>query len=325
MRNLCSAVCMFIGLFSLFSCRSEQADNRFTGYIEADLIYVSASLPGRIQSLPFEQGDAVSEGELMLTLENDAQKISVAQSRAQLAQAKSNVENLQTGLRQEELDSLDAQLAEAKASLNLAEVQKNRWETLVKIGAATQADKDQIDAEYRVAVARVHNVESQIKAAKLSARPHLIEAAQAQVSAAEEALNYAIWQEQQTKVFAPANARVEQVLYRKGEYISAGMPVYSLLPSDGLKVKFFVPQAQLSDVTMGQLVRVLNPSKAVSNEASNPGYTEAIVSYIAQDAEFTPPIIYSTESREKLVFLVEASFDHPVQLRPGQPVDVVLP
>jgi HlyD family secretion protein len=316
---------MFIGLFSLFSCRSEQADNRFTGYIEADLIYVSASLPGRIQSLPFEQGDVVSEGELMLTLENDAQKISVAQSRAQLAQAKSNVENLQTGLRQEELDSLDAQLAEAKASLNLAEVQKNRWETLVKIGAATQADKDQIDAEYRVAVARVHNVESQIKAAKLSARPHLIEAAQAQVSAAEEALNYAIWQEQQTKVFAPANARVEQVLYRKGEYISAGMPVYSLLPSDGLKVKFFVPQAQLSDVTMGQLVRVLNPSKAVSNEASNPGYTEAIVSYIAQDAEFTPPIIYSTESREKLVFLVEASFDHPVQLRPGQPVDVVLP
>ncbi|TCS40452.1 HlyD family secretion protein [Reinekea marinisedimentorum] len=308
-------------LLALSSCQPEQTDNRFTGYIEADLIYVSASLPGRIESVLFEQGDAVTKGELLLTLENDAQRISVAQARAQLAQAKSNVENLQTGLRQEELDSLDAQLTEAEASLSLAEVQQKRWDALVKIGATTQANKDQIDAEYNVAVARVHNIESQIEAAKLPARPHLIEAAQAQVAAAQEALNYALWQQQQTRVSAPADATIEQVLYRSGEYVAAGMPVYSLLPADGLKVKFFVPEALLSSVRMGQQVQVKTPDTGAAVDNSLP----ATVSYIAQDAEFTPPIIYSSESREKLVFLVEASFADAVQLRPGQPVDVVLP
>lgn len=319
MRTLFLIGITLISLFTLSACQPETPANRFTGYIEADLIYVSAAQPGRVLTLPFDQGDLVTAGDLMLTLDNDAQKIAILQARAQLAQAIANEQNLLTGLRKEEINSLNAQLTEAKASLKLAKAQKQRLESLIKIGATTQANKDQIDAEYNVAIARVSVFESQIAAAQLPARPHQIEAAQALVTAAQESLNYALWQETQRQVYAPADARVEQVMYRTGEFVGAGLPIVALLPSNGLKVKFFVPEALLSSITMGQSIRVMNPN----TDADTP-YEDATVSFIAKNAEFTPPIIYSSESRKKLVFMIEARFARPVALRPGQPVDVTL-
>jgi HlyD family secretion protein len=112
---------------------------------------------------------------------------------------------------------------------------------------------------------------------------------------------------------------VTDTLFVKGEWVPAGSPVVAILPPANVKVRFFVPEPKLGAVKVGQKVSV------ACDACGNP--LEATVSFVAPQAEFTPPVIYSKDSRAKLVFLVEARPDpaDAARLHPGQPVDVTLP
>jgi HlyD family secretion protein len=117
-------------------------------------------------------------------------------------------------------------------------------------------------------------------------------------------------------VASPAAGTVEQVYYRPGETVPAGRPVVALLPPGNLKIRFFVPQAELPGIKYGETI-------AVSCDGCDKGLT-AKVSFIARSAEYTPPVIYSLDERAKLVFLIEARPDSPQKFRVGQPVSVTL-
>lgn len=114
---------------------------------------------------------------------------------------------------------------------------------------------------------------------------------------------------------APADALVEDTMGLPGDFITAGTPVVSLLPPDRIKLRFFVPEAALAATQTGRVV-------AFRCDGCPAGLRARIV-YVSPRAEYTPPVIYSVGSREKLVFMVEAApIDAPVRLKPGQPVDV---
>jgi HlyD family secretion protein len=115
---------------------------------------------------------------------------------------------------------------------------------------------------------------------------------------------------------APIGGTIEQIFHRPGEVVAAGAPIVALLPPQNMKVRFFAPQAMLARLPVGAHVSV-----------SCDGCARAFVgrvSFVAQQPQFTPPVIYSLDQREKLVFLVEARFDLPTTIRPGVPVDVRL-
>ena len=119
-------------------------------------------------------------------------------------------------------------------------------------------------------------------------------------------------------VTAPVTARVQDTFFVEGEWVPAGRPVASLLPPGNVKIRFYVPQGILGS---------LSPGKDV--EVRCDGCPEAIaakISFISSQAEYTPPVLYSKDSRGKLVFLVEArpAPADAARLRPGQPVDVRL-
>ncbi len=140
----------------------------------------------------------------------------------------------------------------------------------------------------------------------------------AQVGSLNDALTKARWSFDQKQQFAPANAFVQDTLYRQGEWVAAGNPVVVLLPPGNLKARFFVPQEMLPRIKAGESVSVTFDGAAKSYSAT--------VNYISTQAEFTPPVLYNRENRAKLVFMIEAKFspaDAP-ELRPGQPVDVKL-
>ena len=97
----------------------------------------------------------------------------------------------------------------------------------------------------------------------------------------------------------------------------AASPVVSLLPPENIKIRFFLPEPVLGRVHVGDKVTLACDSC--------PGGATATIRYIAAQAEFTPPVIYSAGSREKLVYLIEAKPDRePASFHPGQPVDVRL-
>jgi HlyD family secretion protein len=138
--------------------------------------------------------------------------------------------------------------------------------------------------------------------------------AQAMLRDAKARLDAARTRLARRKVASPVTGTVEQVYFRPGEVVAAGRPVVALLPPGNLKVRFFVPQGALPAIALGDKVRV-----ACDGCAQN---LSAKVGFIARQAEFTPPVIYSLEERAKLVFMVEALPDDPAAFRVGQPVQV---
>jgi HlyD family secretion protein len=118
------------------------------------------------------------------------------------------------------------------------------------------------------------------------------------------------------KASSPVTGSVEQIYFRVGEMVPAGKPVVALLPPGNLKVRFFVNEAILPRIKLGDTVKVQCDGCAADLAAT--------VSFMSRTSEFTPPVIYSTEERAKLVFMIEARPQSPDRLRVGQPVSVAL-
>ena len=119
------------------------------------------------------------------------------------------------------------------------------------------------------------------------------------------------------RVLSPVDGTVQEVYFRAGETVQPAKPVVALLPPSNLKLRFFAPETKLAQIMIGETVDV-------SCDACAKGLT-AKVSFIAQSAEYTPPVIYSREQRAKLVYLIEARPTDPEKFRVGQPVTVMLP
>jgi HlyD family secretion protein len=166
--------------------------------------------------------------------------------------------------------------------------------------------------------ARVEQSRAQLRSARQGGREDVQAAANAAVDAARASLAQAEWRLAQKTLAAPAAARVEDTLYRVGEWVAAGSPVVTLIEPAAVKLRFFVPETKVAQVAPGQRVRATCDGCA--------GPIEATVRFVAREAEFTPPVIYSRGSREKLVFMVEAwpAPADAAKLRPGLPVDVRL-
>ena len=133
---------------------------------------------------------------------------------------------------------------------------------------------------------------------------------------AEARLNSAKTRLARRKVASPATGTIQQIYFRPGEMVAAGRPVVALLPPGNVKIRFFVPEALLPTITLGDTVTVRCDGCASD--------VDARVSFISRTAEYTPPVIYSLEERAKLVYLIEARPQHPESLRVGQPVSVLL-
>ena len=124
------------------------------------------------------------------------------------------------------------------------------------------------------------------------------------------------WSFLQKRQSAPQAGLVYDTLYRQGEWVAAGKPVVALLPPQNIKVRAFVPETRVGSIHYGEEVRV------TVDGVRDPFIGK--VSYISPHAEYTPPVIYSRESRAKLVFMIESVFGPAIsaKLNPGQPVDV---
>ena len=192
--------------------------------------------------------------------------------------------------------------------------------------AVQQAEKNLAQAKANLALSeaefarrqQLRNDQGVISAEELDQTRAQRDADLAQVESQTAALDKARWSFDQKQQFAPANALVQDTLYRAGEWVAAGNPVVELLPPANIKVRFFMPQAALPRIKPGQTVSVTFDG--------GPHACSATVNYISTQAEFTPPVIYSRENRSKLVFMIEAKFSpaDAADLRPGQPVDVEL-
>jgi len=116
------------------------------------------------------------------------------------------------------------------------------------------------------------------------------------------------------KGFAPIAGTVQQIYFREGEMVQAQRPVLSIMPPGNMKLRFFVPESELPKLAIGDEVRVTCDNCAADLTAK--------IYFIATTAEYTPPVIYSLDERNKLVYLIQARPSRPDALRVGQPISI---
>ena len=302
---------------ALAACSHQDRDS-YQGYVEGEFVYLGSSQSGKLTQLSVTRGQTVKAGASAFTLESADETAALDQARRQLSAAQSQLEDILTGKRAPEVASVRAQLTQARANARKAALQLSRDEAQFSAGGIAKGQLDDSRANADAATAQVRELIEQVDVARLPGRPQQIAAQRAQVAAAEAFVEQAQWKLDQKRVAAPADGLVYDTLYRVGEWVQAGSPVVQMLPPQNVKVRFFVPESVVGQLAMGRAVSIHCDGCAEDVPAK--------ITYVSNQAEYTPPVIYSNESRSKLVFMIEA---HPqaldaAKLHPGQPVAVRL-
>ncbi len=315
---IAAALCKIVWLAAHFSfCAAP--DNVVVGYVEGEYVAVAPIDVARIDSESVRRGDVLKSGERIAQLESDDAAIALRNAEAALAQAKADLADLQKGRRPEEIAALEASLKGAEVTADDAAMTFQRRQKLLDRGYASQADFDAAKTAYDVAAARVRELTANLAVAKLPARADEIASGEAKVAQARAARDNARWRLDQRTLLAPSAGFVSDIVRRVGDVAGPQAPVVSFLPDGAIKLKIYVPEAKLAGLFIGQ------PLTARCDGC--PKGLVADITYIAREPEFTPPVIYSLESRQTLVYLIEARApkDKPLGLQPGQIVDVTLP
>jgi HlyD family secretion protein len=301
----------------LCACSGE-APTTYQGYVEGEYVHLASPVGGRLERLLVQRGQTVEAKAPLFQLEDDQETAEREQAQEQLKAAQAQLSDLRQGKRNPELDVAEAQLAQARAAESQAAQQLKRDEAQFEVGGIARAQLDDSRANHAITAARARELAGQLELLRLPARTDQIRAQNAQVAAARAATDQSAWRLDQKHVAASQGGLVVDTLYREGEWVPAGSPVVRMLPPANVKVRFFVPEA---------VAGTLKPGRAVSLRCDGcESPVTAQVGYIAAEPEYTPPVIYSNETRAKLVFLVEArpSVGNASKLRPGQPVAVTL-
>ena len=299
--------------------KAPELNSSFQGYVEGEYLYLSAPQAGYLKSLDAVRGTRVSVGQAVFAIATDPDAQALEEAESRTASALDKAEDLRKPRRAPEIATLEANLQAAQASQRLARTRLKQQDALAKAQFVSQAALDDAQSAFDQASAQVEASRQQIASYRETlGRDSEVRAAEADAQAAAAQAAQKRWVVERKSATAPDAGEISETYYRPGEWVPAGAAVSSLLPDARRRLRFYVPETALATLKAGQRV------EAGCDGCATP--IRATIDFIAPQAEYTPPIIYSRGSREKLVFRVEAAPD-PAQaatLRPGLPVDVRL-
>jgi HlyD family secretion protein len=292
------------------------SEHTFQGYVEGEFVYVASPLGGQLEVLSVRRGQTVKVGDPLFQLEKDPEEAAVQEARERFRQAQNRLADLQKGKRPSEIAALEARLKEAEAALQLSAETLRRREKLYREGTIAMEDLDRARTTQERDAARVRETTADLETARLGGRADEVLAAKAEAEAAAAKVEQARWNLDQKVQVSPRQGLVFDTLFRVGEWVPSARPVVVLLPPENIKVRFFVPEKVVGSIAVGEQVFVSFDGSGTPIQAT--------VTYVSPEAEYTPPVIYSSQSRAKLVFMVEARPEPAAadRLHPGQPVDV---
>lgn len=192
-----------------------------------------------------------------------------------------------------------AQREQILTQLRYNEINYRRISGMQKQNAASQNDLDAARRDLNISKEQLNAIDVKIKNSQVTT-------------------NDKKWQMTRKENFAPQSGIIFDTYYTKGEFVQAGAPVLSLITRNNIKAIFFVPEIKLSQLRLNQQVKIMT--------AANDDFAQGHINYISNIAEYTPPIIYSREERQRLVFRIEVKIDAPdvEKIHLGQPVTLEL-
>lgn len=297
------------GLYAWQQHRAEADDGAFVGSngrIEATEVDVATKLAGRVDDILVAEGDFVTAGQVLATMQVqtlDAQRREAAAQRQQAVHAVASAQ-AQVAMRQSDRAALLAQLRQAESEHDAARRRLARTVTLTQEGAASTQTLDDDRARARSAEALIAAARAQVTSgdAAITAARAQVTSAQSQVEAVEATLERIQAEIDDSQLKAPRDGRVQFRVAQPGEVLGAGGRVLNLLDLSDVYMSFFLPTAAAGQVALGTEVRIVL-------DAAPQFVIPARVSFVASNAQFTPKTVETASEREKLMFRVRAQID----------------
>src|SRR5215467_2757327 len=211
-----------LGLLALTACGADK-ERPLQGYVEGEYVRVGAPFAGTLEKLSVQRGDQVAVGAPLFALEQENELAQRRQAQQQLQAAQARLENLKTGRRAPEVETVNEQLRQAIAARDLSAANLKRQEALFKSGFISSAALDDVRTKLRSDEAHVSELRASLATMnQTTGRPEEIRAAEGDAKAAREALAMADWKLGQRTVEAPTAGRVNDTFYVVGDFVPAG-------------------------------------------------------------------------------------------------------
>lgn len=285
----------------LIAACGEAPDPHFLGYVEGDYRLIAPEVSGRIETIAETEGQRVEAGDFLFGLDASVDREQLTAARARLEAATARFDDAAAGGREPEIEAARDQLLAARASQQEAAENLARQRELFAQGIVPRARLDEAEAAASTANARVAEMRQRVTLASLPARENQLRALTAEIEAAQSEADRVDRHLERFSVNAPAAGLIERQIRYEGELAGPGQPVLRLLPDGALHATIFIPEADIGNWSPGDTLSVDCSSCAA-------GLSVALTRIDAEPS-FTPPVIYSEEQRERLVFRAEAAFD----------------
>lgn len=280
---------------SLFSaCNQSENSSDAYGNFETETLIVSSESQGKILQLNIEKGQKISEGEIVAVIDTSQFVLQIKQIDAQEAAVNSKKTMVWSQIQVFE---------EQKKNL---EINRVRIESMLKDGAATQKQLDDITGQINVTDKQIESTKTQLTS--ISKELEVLQANKLSVLDKFE----------RCKIISPTTGTILETYAEKGELIAPGKPLFKMANLTDLTLKIYVSGAQLPQVKLGETVKVFIDHSVNENEKLT-----GTVTWISEEAEFTPKIIQTKEERVKLVYAVKVKVKNNGTLKIGMPGEVV--
>ncbi len=301
--------------------RAEGPDTEIlaAGTVEARESHLGFRTAGRIELISVDEGDRISEGQLLAVLDQRELTAVLSVAKAQAEAARAILEELTEGFRSEEIEQARAALRAAERRRLDAARDLERARNLYEDGAISEQALDDRETVATVAESEMQGaseglrlLESGTRSERISAQRAALAASEAETERVEALLEYA-------QITAP-NAGLITIRHREpGEIVSAGAAVLTLMNPDYRWVRIYIRADRVGRLSIGQTATI------TADAYPERTYTGRVV-FIASEAEFTPRDVQTTEERVKLVYRVKVQIegDSSFDLKPGLAADVRL-
>jgi HlyD family secretion protein len=311
------ALLIFITGIFIYGCGGDNNPNLIeaSGNIEATNVIVSSKVNGEIEKILYDEGQFVSEGDTVMTIDHETLQLQLDQAEAAVEAARAQLNLLRKGARKEDINQAEEGVKQAQVNFNLAQKDKERMENLYKSNSISQNQYDNAMAKFELAQAQLKSAKENLAKLKNFARPEEIQQAEANLdrqTAAAKLLKKSI---NDSYVQSPINGVIVDKFFEKGETVTQMSSLFKVSDLRMVDLVIYVSEEELGKVKLGQKADVsvdAFPDKSYSGK----------VIYISPEAEFTPKNIQTKDERTKLVFAVKIRIDNPkYELKPGMPAD----
>lgn len=300
-----------------------------SGNIEVTEARIGFKVPGTLSMRRVDEGDHVTHGQVLAELDSRDQQAAVARAEANVAYSQSVVDEITAGSRPQDIERAKAELKRAEASQKAAEIQLsqaksdfNRFEALYKDNGISQREFEQYKTKYetaksqkREAAARVANTREALSLSNEGPRKETLDQATAKLKESQAALTQARLQLEYTQLTAPMDGVVLTKAAEAGEYLTPGSSVFVIGDVSHPWVRAYINEKDMGRIHLKDKANVAidtYPDKVFEGE----------ITYISDQAEFTPKAVQTFEERVKLMFRIKISVPNPDgYLKPGMPAD----